>query len=286
MFKVFAFLKRNTSLLTHDEYRAGHVGYHCGQSRRLKNIRGYLVNVWSNTPFADRIGTDLYKQITRNEPRDFLDWWDGFPEVFFDNHEAWLNAMSVEPNRATADGLVVDPDWSLADGPVLFDPVPDRPGEFKPCHLLMHEHILVPVERHERKSFKLMQFFKNHPNINNEQVLAEYATEVSKLPGLNGCILNFRDSDQAAAMRGFYGEDTWGLSDEGIAHRARFCAMWDGAIEYHFTHSNDFVAARRTLHNELSNLESEFFDSVWYVEVDENLIVMPNRNPAPNYYFR
>ena len=286
MFKVFAFLKRNTALLTHDEYRAGHVGYHCGQSRRLKNIRGYLVNVWSNTSFSDRVGTDLYEQITRNEPRDFLDWWDGFPEVFFDNHEAWLNAMSVEPNRATADGLVVDPDWSLADGPVLFDPVPDRPGEFKPCHLSMHEHILVPVERQERKSFKLMQFFKNNPNTNNEQVLAEYATEVSKLPGLNGCILNFRDSDQAAAMRGFYGDDTWGLSDEGIAHRARFCAMWDGAIEFHFTHSNDFVSARGTLNDKLATLESAFFDSVWYVEVDENLVVMPNRTPPPNYYFR
>ena len=286
MFKVFAFLKRNTSLLTHDEYRAGHVGYHCGQSRRLKNIRGYLVNVWSNTPFAERVGTDLYKQITRNEPRDFLDWWDGFPEVFFDNHEAWLNAMSVEPNRATADGLVVDPDWSLADGPVLFDPVPDRPGEFKPCHLSMHEHILVPVERQERKSFKLMQFFKNKPNINKDLMLADYTAEVAKLQGLNGCILNFRDPDQAAAMRGFYGAETWGLSDEGIDHRARFCDMWDGAIEYHFTYSNDFVAARGTLNDELTKLESALFDSVWYVEVDENLVVMPNRNSAPNYYFR
>jgi hypothetical protein len=228
----------------------------------------------------------LYEQISHNEPRDFLDWWDGFPEVYFDNQKAWLNAANAEPNRATADGLVVDPDWSMADGPVLFDPVPGRPGEFKPCHLLMHEHILIPVERQEHKSFKLMQFFKHKPNISNDQVLADYAPAASKLPGMNGCILNFRDPDQAAAMRGFYSDDTWGLSDQGIDHRARFCAMWDGAIEYHFTHSNDFVAARRTLHNELSNLESEFFDSVWYVEVDENLIVMPNRNPAPNYYFR
>ena len=150
----------------------------------------------------------------------------------------------------------------------------------------MHEHILIPVERQEHKSFKLMQFFKHKPNISNDQVLADYAAAASKLPGMNGCILNFRDPDQAAAMRGFYGDDTWGLSDEGIDHRARFCAMWDGAIEYHFTHSNDFVSARRTLNNELAKLESEFFDSVWYVEVDENLIVMPNRNPAPNYYFR
>jgi hypothetical protein len=286
VFKVFAFLKRNTTLLSHDEYRAGHVGYHCGQSRRLKNIRGYLVNVWSNTPFAARIGSDLHGKITRNEPADFLDWWDGFPEVFFDNHEAWVNAMTVEPNRATAAGLVIDPDWSLSDGPNLFDPVPHRPGEFKPCHLSMHEHILVPVERQERKSFKLMQFFKNKPNINKDLVLADYTAEVAKLPGLNGCILNFRDPDQAAAMRGFYGAETWGLSDEGIDHRARFCAMWDGAIEYHFTYSNDFVAARRTLNDELTKLESMLFDSVWYVEVDENLVVMPNRNSAPNYYFR
>jgi hypothetical protein len=286
VFKVFAFLKRNTSLLTHDEYRAGHVGHHCGQSRRLKDIRGYLVNIWSNTPFVDRIGVELHEQITRNEPRDFLDWWDGFPEVYFDDQEAWLNALNVEPNRATADGLIKDPDWSLADGPVLFDPVPDRPGEFKPCHLLMHEHVLIPVEREEVKSFKLMQFFKNKPNVSNDQVLADYAAAASRLPGLNGCILNFRDPDQAAAMRGFYGADTWGLSNEGIDHRSRFCDMWDGAIEYHFTHGNDFVSARRTLHDELSKLESGFFDSIWYVEVDENLVVMPNRNPAPNYYFR
>ncbi len=286
MFKVFAFLKRNTALLTHDEYRAGHVGYHCGQSRRLKDIRGYLVNIWSNTPFKDSVGTELYEQITVNEPQDFLDWWDGFPEVFFDDREAWINATSVEPNRATANGLVNDPDWSLADGPFLFDPVADRPGEFKPCHLLMHEHVLIPVEREERKSFKLMQFFKNKANVGNDRALADYAPEAAKLHGLNGCILNFRDPDQTAAMRDFYGDDTWGLSDEGIDHRSRFCDLWDGAIEYHFTHCDDFVSARRTLHEELSTLESEFFDSVWYVEVDENLVVMPNRNPAPNYYFR
>ena len=54
MYKVFAFLKRNPNL-THDEYRAGHVGYHCGQSRRLKNIRGYLVNVWANTPLRQQL---------------------------------------------------------------------------------------------------------------------------------------------------------------------------------------------------------------------------------------
>ena len=61
LFKVFAFLRRNTSLLTHDEYRAGHVGYHCCNSRRLKNIRGYLVNIWSNTGLKSKIGKDYEK---------------------------------------------------------------------------------------------------------------------------------------------------------------------------------------------------------------------------------
>ena len=56
MFKVFAFLKRNRLLLTHDEYRAGHVGFHCCNSRRLKNIRGYLVNIWSNETLQKKMG--------------------------------------------------------------------------------------------------------------------------------------------------------------------------------------------------------------------------------------
>ena len=39
MYKIFAFLRRNTELLSLDEYRAGHVGYHCSHSRRLRGIR-------------------------------------------------------------------------------------------------------------------------------------------------------------------------------------------------------------------------------------------------------
>jgi len=163
VFKVFAFLKRNTALLSHDEYRAGHVGYHCGQSRRLKNIRGYLVNIWANTSLEEKAGAARYAEMTINEPEGFLDWWDGFPEVYFDDRESWVNALSLEPTRATADGLVVDPDWSLDDGPVLFDPAPGWPGQFKPCHLHMHERILLPVERAEHKGFKAVAFFKTCP---------------------------------------------------------------------------------------------------------------------------
>jgi len=289
MFKVFAFLRRNTELLTHDEYRAGHVGYHCGQSRRLKNIRGYLVNVWSNTPFNERVGKPMANDMVWNEPANFLDWWDGFPEVFFDDHAAWLDALTVEPTRALPNGLSIDPDWSLDDGPVLFDPVPERPGQFKPCHLLMHEHVIVPVERMESRPFKVMQFFKGKddsvPDL-QRQVLNNYAPLIAKMMGCNGCIINFRDNDQSAAMRGFYPDDHWGLSEAGIAHRAEFCAMWDGAIEYHFEGAKQFIETRSDMHDALLPLEETLFSSNWYVEVDENLIVNPNREPAPDFYYR
>lgn len=290
MFKVFAFLKRNAGLLSHDEYRAGHVGYHCGQSRRLKDIRGYLVNIWSNTPFPARAGDAMAAELTINEPPRFLAWWDGFPEVYFDDQESWVNALTVEPNRVTQDGLVIDPDWSLADGPFLFDPVPDRPGEFKPCHIRVHEHILVPVERSESKGFKLVAFFRRQPDqartTLDAAILGEYAEALTRLAKIRGCLLNFRDDDQDAAMRGFYPDDSWGHSDEGIAHRAAFCALWDGAIEYHFDAVEDFLAARRILNPTLKPMEEKLFEALWYVEVDENLVVLPNRDPAPDYYFR
>jgi hypothetical protein len=33
-------------------------------------------------------------------------------------------------------------------------------------------------------------------------------------------------------------------------------------------------------------MERDLFAANWIVEVDENLIVLPNRNPPPNFYFR
>lgn len=293
MFKVFAFLKRNTHLLSHDEYRAGHVGYHCGQSRRLKNIRGYLVNVWSNTPIEERLGKQWHDALSIHPPNDFLNWWDGFPEVFFDHREDWVTATTLEPTRATADGLVIDPDWSLSDGPQLFNPVADRPGEFQPCHLRMHEHVIRPVLRAEQKTFKLMQFFKlkqpeAEPNVSAaaQQLLSDYAPIISRWHNCNGAILNFRDSNREAAMDDFYKPDSWGHSPEGLAHRAAFCDYFDGAIEYHFQTPAAFLATRAADQARLRALEEAHFSSCWYVEVDENLVVMPNRNPAPNFYFR
>lgn len=291
MYKVFAFLKRNTGLLTHDEYRAGHVGFHSSYSRRLRGIRGYCVNIRANGNLRDGLGS-LYNEITRAEPVDFAGQWDGFPEVYFDSWEAWSKAATPEPTRATADGLSVDPDWRVDDGPYLFDPVPDGNGQFRSHHLHMNEHPLLPVQRPEYKLTKLMQFFRRKAALPASDfeaaVLGRYAQLTSRLAGLHGYTMNFRDPDQEAAMRGFFPPGAWGFSAEGRAYRQAFCALWDGAAELHFDSLSTFAAARSDpqTHAELRALEAELFDAVWYVEVDENVIVVPNRDPAPDFYYR
>ena len=288
MYKVFAFLKRNARL-THDEYRAGHVGHHCCFSRRLKDIRGYLVNIHTDEPFHRRAGA-LGRAITFNEPEGFLDLWDGFPEVYFDDRESWVNAATAEPTRATAEGLVIDPDWNLNDGPDLFDAIDGAPGQFRSHHLHMIEHVVMPVARREAQCVKLIQFIRRHPDVDErtyrERVLNEYAPIAAGLHGLNGLIVNFRDPDQEAAMRGFFPDTAWGFSDEGTAQRRRFCALWDAAVEWHFDALDVFLTARQLADTRLQPLERALMDTCWYVEVDENLIVMPNRDPAPEFYFR
>ncbi len=290
MYKVFAFLKRNPNL-THDEYRAGHVGYHCGQSRRLKNIRGYLVNVWANTPLRAHMGSFI-DDITIDEPAGFLDWWDGFPEVFFDDQASWVDARTVEPNRATADGLVIDPDWSLADSPHLFMPAPDNPHQFQAIHLHLLETVVLPVTRQERKTAKIMQFFKRHRQLSeadwSDRLLAEYLPQAKQLRGLNGLICNVRDADQEAALRGFFKDDEWVFKAQATEERRTFCGLWDGALELFFDDIDAFQDARseEPVAAALSTLERSLFERNWYVEVDENLIVNPNRGPAPDFYYR
>lgn len=290
MFKVFAFLPRNPSL-THDEYRAGHVGYHCGQSRRLKGIRGYLVNIYANRSLIGALGS-LHGQLVRNAPEGFLAHWDGFPEVYFDDQQAWTRAATPEPNRALANGLVEDPDWTLGDGPFLFERVPGSETEFLSHHLHMQEHVVVPVERVEYKQTKLMQFYRRNPELNDAdfraRMLEEYAPLTARLRQLMGYIVNFRDPDQEAAMRDFFAKDAWAFSPPGVARRRAFCALWDGASELHFASLHAFSEARQepALHQALMALEAELFEALWYVEVDENLIVLPNRDPAPDFYYR
>ena len=78
------------------------------------------------------------------------------------------------------------------------------------------------------------------------------------------------------------------FSNDGTAERREFCALWDGASELFFTHVEEFTAARQDpqLAHQLLKLEDELFAASWHLEVDENLIVNPNRGPAPDFYYR
>ena len=86
MFKVFGFVKKNNNL-SHDEYRAGHVGYHNSFGRRLKNIRGYILNVRSNRDLAkDFKNSEIIRELSLNEPKNFDNQWNGFGQLMFDNY--------------------------------------------------------------------------------------------------------------------------------------------------------------------------------------------------------
>lgn len=289
MFKVFAFLKRNARL-THDEYRAGHIGYHSGHSRRMKGMRGYCVNVWSNRDLKQALGP-LHGRLTRGAPADFLDQWDGFPCVHFDSAATWVGSSEPEKTRAMKGGLAVDPDRLPDDGPYLFEPIEGTKGHTS-NHVRMDEHVMLPVERTELKQVKLVQFFRRNPAISEDAfrtaVITRHGPLAARMKWLNGYIANFRDPDIDAAINGFYPADDWRFSIEGRAMRQAFCNQWDGANELWFDDLRAFSAARTdpAIAPELDALEQHLFEAVWWVEVDESVIVMPNRDPAPAFYYR
>jgi hypothetical protein len=291
-FKVWAFLKRNTALLTHDEYRAGHVGFHCGNTRRLKSIRGYTVNIHDENADLSAALSSLAGAAVRNEPAHFLSLWDGFPAVHFDSWEQWSQAGVQEPTRATAAGLAIDPDWTLADGPFLFDRVSPDTTQFRFYHTRVEEHVIKPVLRAETRPSKLLQFFRANPSLSSEtfrsRFLSEYAPLCAGLEHLNGMVSNFRDRDIDAALRGYYPDEHWCFTDEGRAQRQAFFDLWDGANELFFDTYEAFTNARRQhwAQDKLQCLEDELFEAVWFVGVDENVIVMPNRLKAPEFYYR
>ena len=291
-FKVWAFLKRNTALLSHDDYRAGHVGFHCGNTRRLKSIRGYTVNIHDeNSGLSAALASDA-NVVVRNEPEDFLSLWDGFPSVHFDSWDQWTQAGIQEATRATAHGLAVDADWTLADGPFLFDRVSPDTTQFRSYHTRVEEHVIRPVLRAETRPSKLLQFFRAAPGLSLEafrsRFLTEYAPLCAGLDQLNGLVSNFRDRDIDAAVRGYYPDDHWCFTEDGIAHRRAFFDLWDGANEYFFDTTETFKDSRRQhwALDRLRTLENELFEAVWFVSVDENVIVMPNRLEAPEFYYR
>lgn len=291
-FKVWAFLRRNTALLDHDEYRAAHVGFHCSHTRRLRNIRGYTVNIHDDD---DELGRRLVASgvvTLRSEPSAFLDLWDGFPAVLFDDREAWLAAGTQEATRAGPKGLMIDPDWTLSDGPYLFDRVNESLNQFRSYHTRMEEYIVEPVVRHERRPCKLVQFFRTSSQVSDpafeQAFFTEYLEYYRETAGLHGLVANFRDEDIDAAARDYYPEDHWSFSLEGRDFRMQFYRLWDGALELYFDDLDAFLLGRQSHPRitRLLELEDKLFDALWYVNVDENMIVMPDRGTPPTFYHR
>ena len=282
MLKVFGFVRRHPDL-THDEYRAAHVGYHNSFGRRLNNIRGYVLNVRANASIDATLGT-LASAITRDEPAGFDELWDGWGQLLFDSLDHYLTAKTPAHDKPGPNGLEDDPRVAEVggDGPWLY--------RGSPFQFMVREHVAVPVRRPERKLFKLTQFARRRRDLPEplfqSYVSGGYAAHLAALPGLRGMVMNFRES--LDVMSRFFEPEAAGFTPEGIAEREHFYAAWDLITEFWFDRAPQFVAgrgdgARRAV---LDPLEATLFDSVWYREVDETVVVNPNRMPAPAFYFR
>lgn len=282
MLKVFGFVRRHPRL-SHDEYRAAHVGYHNSFGRRLRNIRGYVLNVRANAPLSARIGP-LAGRLTRQEPEDFDALWDGWGQLMFDSLDDYLAARQPTADRAGPEGLEVDPKVAAVggDGPHLY--------AGSPFQFHVSEHVALPVRRPERKLFKLVQFGRRHPSLPVEAFRAywtgRYAAHVLNWPGLHGYVINFRT--ELDVLSGFFEPGSDAFTAEGSRLRQSFYAQWDGIAELWFDDPAQFVAARTdpACSDRLDALEQELFEAVFYREVDETIAVLPNRGPTPQQYQR
>ena len=282
MLKVFGFVRRHPDL-THDEYRAAHVGYHNSYGRRLNGIRGYVLNVRSNTPIEQTLGP-LTNRITRNERTDFDALWDGWGQLVFDSLETYLSAKSPARDRAGPNGLEYDDKVASVggDGAWLYGG--------SPFQFMVVEHVALPVRRPEYKVFKLVQFASMQTGLPMElfrsYVTGRYATQLARLPGLRGLVMNFRTP--LDVMSRFFEPGADAFTAKGSAERERFFSAWDCMTELWFDRPDQFVSGRQSaaLAEPLDQLERELFVSTCYREVDETVAVLPNRSPAPAFYFR
>ena len=284
MLKVFGFVSRNSNL-THDEYRAGHVGYHNSYGRRLNNIRGYILNVRSNRDLrTDFCESPLLKHITKAEPHDFDAKWDGYGQLNFDNLTDYHNARGPARDRAGVNGLEYD------------DMVGKVGDDFRclysgsPFQFSVDEHVQVSVLRPEKKLFKLVQFVKRpdslSPILFRSYLSGRYCSQVAQMKGLKGLILNLRNS--LDVMTDFFASDSEGFTPAGKKRRNLFYSLWDAMIEYWFEDSNDFFSGRldESMNTRLNSMELEFLASSFYREVDETVAVIPNRDWPPDFYYR
>ena len=272
MLKVFGFVRRNARL-THDEYRTGHVGYHNSFGRRLNNIRGYLLNVRANAPFVETVGSDVLEARTIAEPQGFDELWDGWGQLLFDSLDHYLAARTPARDRAGPDGLGLDPNVAKVGDDF------DHLYGGSPFQFHVDEYVIRPVERPERKLLKVVQFVKRNEALAPElfrSYLTGGLTKVAAQTGLHGMVVNFRTP--LDVMTGFFPPDAEGFTEQGTAIRERFYASWDCMIEYWL--------AEPVVFSSVAISDQALFARSFYREVDETVAVLPNRSPAPNFYFR
>jgi hypothetical protein len=284
MEKVIGFTRRNPRL-TYDEYRAAHLGHHCSYGRRLRNIRGYLFNAQAPAgPLRDAI-RQLPVAIERDPPDGFTDTWSAYGQLNFDSLDDYFRAMEGEPDHATPGGLVIDPLVRRVggDGDDLYG---GSPFQFR-----VDERVVVSVRRPEAKVTKIVQFVRRQPGLSREAFrdhwFGTYAQVRGRFPGLRGCILNFRD-DTTDVMSGFVPPSADFFTPEGTAAREAFYALWDGFAELWYDSLGAFVDghAQAPVSAALVEAEAPFIAASWYIEVDESVVVMPNRGTVPPYYYR
>ena len=284
MFKVFGFVTKNNNL-THDEYRAGHVGYHNSFGRRLNNIRGYTLNVRSNQNITkDYKKSSLVKEISFNEPNEFDNQWNGYGQLMFDKFEDYIIAKQPALDKAGPNGLELD-DMVAKVGDDFEHLYSGSPFQFN-----VNETIIKPVMRPERKLFKVTQFVKKNEVLSeilfNSYLKGAYSESLSKMDGLQGLIINQRTS--LDVMTNFFNPESECFSKAGAQRRERFYENWDIIIEYWFNNSDYFFSSRfnKNLLSFTKKFEEKYLKSSFYKEVDETVAVIPKRDIPPDYYFR
>ena len=89
-------------------------------------------------------------------------------------------------------------------------------------------------------------------------------------------------------MTGFFPPESEAFTPEGKARREHFFNHWDGMAELWFDAPDQYVDARSgtDLGEKLLATEQELFKAIWFREMDETVAVNPNRDPAPEFYYR
>ena len=237
----------------------------------------------ANRPAEEVLGTELLARLTRGEPEDFDELWDGWGQLLFDSLEHYLSARSPSRDRAGPDGLMDDPSVAEVGGDF------DHLYAGSPFQFHVEEQVVVPVERPERKLVKLVQFVKRPPDLAPEQFRAylggRYASLLAATPRVCGLVINHRTPIDV--MSGFFAADAEGFTPEGTAIRERFYEYWDAMVEI-WLESADGLATLESgpLAEDLAAWQSRLCARSFWREVDETVAVLPNRAPPPDFYHR